>query len=376
MTAARARAVWVGIAVAAAGCARKDEPASGGAAGPEHAASLDFACQAARADDAATTIQLRGIVTVPPDRDAIVAAAVAGRVHAVAVKPGDRVAAGALIATIDAPDVQASAGEAEAARATAKAELTAADAALARAQHLVERGISPRRDLEDAQARRATAVAALGAATARTTLAQRQSANSRVKAPLAGVVLRVMKRAGELVDGTVGTPIVEIADPAVLQIRADVPATAIVHLGGTVTANVTIDAAPDRTFTADVIYISPAVDPTTGLGEVRATIHTADASDVTLALGLAGTLAIHVGTAKAVASVPTSALRRSASGEEELVVCRAVEHGTVADVRPVTTGMSAHGRIAILSGVAPGELVATQHVLGLEAGVSLTAPTP
>ncbi len=336
------------------------------------AAPVVVSCVAARPATATEHIVLRGVVAAPPDRDAIVAAAVAGRIATLRVREGDRVKAGELLATLDDPALASAVIEGDAARAAAKASLANADAALARAQRLFDQGIVPRRDVEDAAARRAVALADTQASDARGQLARQQQSRARVTAPISGVVVRVWRRAGELVDGSAATPILEIADPAQLELRSDAPAAELVRLSEGAAAEIHLDAVPGSSLAAKIVYVAPSVDTVTSLGVVRATIAPAQGGALQPKLGLAGQIVVGVPGRAGVVLVPAVAVRRSAGGAEEVVVCESEAAGSAkatAKVREVTTGERTGNDVQIVSGLAAGERVVTRHVVALEDGV-------
>ena len=156
--------------MAAAGCKRR---AAASDDDPE-AAPISVVCATARSTTGSDSVTLRGVVAVPPERSALVSAAIPGRVTRLLVHEGDQVQAGQLLASIEDPALEASATEAAALTSAARSALTSADAAQARAQRLFDQGIAPRRDVEDAVARQASARAELQAAQARQLLARRQ----------------------------------------------------------------------------------------------------------------------------------------------------------------------------------------------------------
>jgi RND family efflux transporter MFP subunit len=315
---------------------------------------------------AATTVHdvldVTGTIAPPPRLDAVLSSPIAGRVAQVAVEEGDPVAAGALLAVVEDPALPAGAAEARAAIASATATKTAAQADVARQQHLVEGGVGARRDLDDATAKLASANAELAAATARAGLADRNLARRDLRAPYAGVVLHVTRRVGESVDGTSATPIVEVADISQLELRAQVPPAALATLTDGMPATVSIGAA---TIGAKIVRVAPAVDPATLLGTVRLALDAGTKPPV----GTAATARITTGTHPGVA-VPAAALRRSLTGSDELVVC---DHG-VARVRPVTVGLRDGATAEIREGLQAGESVVTDHVLGIDDGQALAAP--
>lgn len=356
------------IACAASGCHRgaSDEH------GQDPAAPVAVTCQPARTAPASSTVTLRGVIGVPPDRDAVVAPQVAGRLSEVRVHEGDRVSRGDLLATVDDPALEPALREAEAARAAARANLDNANATLTRARRLLDQGIAPRRQVDDAQARQAGAEADYQAAQARAALARKNHDRRRVTAPISGVAVRVLRRAGELVDGTPATPVVEIADPTVLELRADAAAEDLVRVREGSPVSIELDALPGRTLTGQVVFVSPAVDTATSLGVVRATITPPPAGSGQLKIGLAARMNIDVAQSGTVVVVPAAAMRRGSDGREEVVVCAAAPGGGhAAEVRPVEVAGRTGDVVEITRGVRAGERVVTTHLLGLEDGAAI-----
>jgi len=408
------RAVAIGIAAAgivavAGGCGRShsDEGEAEADATP-----VAVGCAPARPAPATERVSLRGVVAVPPDRDAVVAPAVPGRLVEVRVHEGDRVSRGDLLARVADPALAAAVGEGEAAVSAAGASLVNAEAALARARRLVDRGIAPRRDVEDGEARRAAAAAELATARARDRLAVRQRDRARVVAPLGGVVVHVLRRAGDLVDGTAATPVVEIADPVELELRADAPAADLVRLREGAPVIIRLDAVPGQDLRGAIVFAGPSVDPATSLGQVRASIAPPSFGALQLKFGLAGQIEAEVAGRTGAVLVPAGAVRRATTGAEEVVLCAAAaaaaasgavaavgtavttgstsgdddaddtaSHGTrgavaVARVRAVQVGARVGDDIEIAAGLAPGQLVVTSHVLGLEDGAAIQIAGP
>src|SRR5262245_34670615 len=309
-------------------------------------------------------VDVAGVIAPPPKLDAVVSSPVSGRVAQVSVEEGDRVAAGALLAVIEDPALHAGSLEAGAAVENARAQRTAADAEVARQERLVASGIGARKDLDDARAKQAAAAAELAAATARAGLAGAQLARREIRAPRAGVVLRLLRKVGESVDGTAATPIAEVADVRVLELHAQAPPTALRRLRDGMHASVQV-LGSDAPVTGTVVRVAPAVDPATMLGLVRIALAASEGIQV----GTAATGRVSVGQRQGV-RVPASALRRSLVGEDEVVVCA----GSAAQVRKVAIGNRGEQGVEIKDGLKAGERVVVDHVLGLQDEQPLTAP--
>jgi len=344
------------VALALAGChkaAGEDED--------DKPAAAAVTCKAIATSEVAETVELSGVIAPPPKVDAIVSSPVAGRVGKVAVEEGDKVEAGALLAVIEDPALPAGSLEARAQVASAQAAKSAADQELAREERLVGAGISAKKDLDDARAKAAAAAADLDAARARAGLATQQLARRELRAPHAGIVLHLWKRTGESVDGTTATPVAEVADTTTLELRAQLPPAQLARVHDGLPASVRV-AGADHSLAAIVRRVAPAVDATTLLGTVRVELD----GKVTAPVGSAATgwivLAKHPGLV-----VPEAALRRSMTGADELVVC----DKDVARVRTVDVGQRSSDGAEIVKGLAAGEHVVVDHVLGLEEGQPL-----
>lgn len=351
---------WLALSLLALAC--------GGEAAPEAEAETEVPAaptcgiEHARLVDRRT---LHGVVDTPPDGRASVAAEVAGRIQRVLVREGDVVEAGALLAEIEP-------GPASDARAAARAHLAEAETLVATQRearehlaHLVDRGIAPRAQLEEADGHLAALEQAAAAARAASSEAARGVSRTHVTSPIAGTVLRLVRRPGETVDGTPATPIVEIADVRTLEVVASVAARDLLVITRDQTAHVTIDGL-DAPLDGTVRSVSPMLDPATGTGTVRVALAQTGRA---LPLGLAAEVIVEAGTHEALV-VPADAVRSGADGTTEVLVCEDGEaHGLA-----VTIAQRTEGRAEITSAIdEQARLVA--RAIGREDG-SACEPAP
>jgi len=189
--------------------------------------------------DALTRVNAHFTVTAP----------LSGLVQRLSLHEGDLVRAGSIVAVMSTAPTHpeervAAAARLDAARAgerQAAARLTQASAALAqterdarRTRELAAAGALPDRDVETAALNTASRRADLDAARAQSRVAAAELVQARaalnaasqsgtettVRAPTSGVVLRVPERSARVV--IAGTPLLEIGDPATLEVAADV----------------------------------------------------------------------------------------------------------------------------------------------------------
>jgi len=309
------------------------------------------------------TETLRGRMTAPPGGDLPVASQVSGRVIQVMVHEGDRVTAGAIVAVIDGTASRDALLQADAALVQSRAAESNADATLARTSQLVARGIAAKQELDDATARADQAHAAVNAALAASDLARRTLGRVQVRSTFDGIVTRVWRGAGALVDGTAATPLVQMAANMLAEFDVDATERQLddIEIGQPASINL---ASRGDSIEGAVRARSTALDPATGLGFVR--IGIADMKGP-VTLGAFGTATVKVGKHDGVLAVSTDAMRGAVADGAEVVVCKDGK----ADVRTVKIGWRDDRRVEVLEGLAEGERVATDHALGLETGAPI-----
>ena len=302
------------------------------------------------------TVISRGPLVVTVDEEGrtrvrdrfVVSAPLGGRVLRIELEPGDRVRRGDVVARVDAgapplldvrarADMEAAVNGARAVRERAQAEEQRARAALELAEREVLRsrtlaaaGALPAQDADarETEARLAgeavsAAAAAVRAATAELERAlvplaapspQTRAGVVPVRAPVDGTILRRLRESESVVPP--GEPLVEIGDPAKLEIVADLLSTDAVRV--TVGARATIEqwggAAP---FGATITRIEPSgftKISALGVEEQRVNVILALADqageDAVLGDGYRVEVRIVVWEADHVLKVPTSALFR------------------------------------------------------------------
>ena len=359
MTKRRARNLIVFGVLAALTACHRPEPAAG-------ITKKRVRCVAVQPISVTDTLQLTGTIAALPDRDAQVAPQVQGRILEVRVREGDVVRAGQVVARVDAGPLADDASAARASLARAAAEAKNAEATAARVQRVFERGIAARQEVDDAQARAAAARASRDEAAATAHRAERQVGRTTVTSPLAGTVVKVFRRPGELVDGTPATPIVEIADPSRLELVADTTAGELVRAQVGQPASITVAALPGASWTGAVTAVSPAVDRATGLGVVRVALQLT--SGVRPPIGLLGTALVQIGRPRAAQGVPAGALHAGRATEVEVILC---DKNGVAHARSIERGATA-GALVEAKGLVAGDQVVIEPALGVNDGEPLS----
>jgi RND family efflux transporter MFP subunit len=308
-------------------------------------------------------LSLNGRVSPRPDRDAILAPRVAGRLLSIHVREGDSVRAGQLLAGIDTAALDDAVSAARAVWNRHAADARFRRSVAVRSVSLLTKGVISREQSDSDEAAAAAAEASREEAAAALAIAGRERAWATVTAPFDGAVMHVLRRAGESVDGTPATPVVEIAAPEPCEVAAAATAESLALVSPGQAAEIVLSGTAPKA-EAKVVSVGRAVDPATGAGEVRLQ---PDRSDRSLALGTSVEVRIALETRHDVIVVPAEALRATSDGGVEVVVVE----GGVAHVRKVEKGITEDGRVEITTELAAGSRVVVEDPLGLAEGIAV-----
>ncbi len=252
--------------------------------------------------------------TLAATEQASVRAQLGGTILETYAEPGERVAAGEVLARLDTAALEDSLLSARTAVTTARSQLTLSQREEERQRALVAAGAVARRNVETAEQQTVAAQAQLAQARAQLAQAQEQLAKTRVTAPFTGVVSEKPVSAGDVVQ--TGTALYTIVDPSNLELEAAVPAgqLAALRIGAPVTF--TVNGLPDRSFEGRVARINPTVDPATRQVRVYAEIPNAG-GELVAGLFAEGRVTTQERTGL---TVPTDAIDRTMQRPAVLVV--------------------------------------------------------
>jgi RND family efflux transporter MFP subunit len=339
--------------VLSAGCHRA-EPG-------ETAAPVAVHCVSPKRESIEETVTLRGRLEPPPGGDLPVASQVAGRVVSVAVHEGQRIASGDLVASVDDAPSRDVLSQAEAGRAQARAAEVNADSTLERTRALVARGIAARQELEDAIAKADAARAAMNSANASTDLARRTLGKVLVRSSFAGIVTKVWRGPGALVDGTAGTPIVQLAAVQGVEFVADVTQRDLPLLREGQQARGSL-LTGDAGFAGTVRTRSNALEATTGLGTALLTTVSEGSP-----MGAFGRVIVTAQRRDADLVIPSTAMRGAVADGSEVAICK---DGKI-EIRSIAVGWRDDQRAEVIGGLGANDKIATDHVLGLDNGTAI-----
>jgi RND family efflux transporter MFP subunit len=316
-----------------------------------------------------------------------VSSKVNGRLEDVAVRIGDRVEKGGLLAKVEAREIQEQVRQAEASfevgRATVRqreADLKFSQTNLDRTRSLFERQLLPRQTLDDADARHQSAQAQLDLARAQFTQAQARLdelkitlSATEIRSPVNGFVGKRLLDAGAFVSSN--TPVVSVVEIDRVRLVANVVEKDLRRVQVGSAADVEVDAFPGETFRGRVARVAPVLDPATRTAQMEVEVPN---GDYRLKPGMYSRVRLTVATKAQALTVPINAVV-TVEGKRGVFQ---VKDGPVKEAAfvPVEIGLEDGTRVEILRGLADGVPVITTGAAALRHGDPITiasqAPAP
>jgi RND family efflux transporter MFP subunit len=323
---------------------------------------------------------------------ASVAAKLAGRIRQLRVSEGSNVRKGEIIATLDNADYQAQLGQAEAALASARADLTEARAARDVAKREAERlrkmrakpGLVTDEEYDaavsradQANARAQATEARINSADAARRFALATLENTVIRAPFTGTVLRKEAEVGEVVAPSVGGgltrgAVVTMADLTTLEVEVDVNEAYIARVRKAQPARIILDAYPDTSFKGQVRQVVPTADRQRATVQVKVSILDRDPRilpEMGARVDFLDTSRVTSGAAAPSRFRVPAAAVRELNGQS---VVWLVRNGRL-ESRAVEAGPVSGGFREIRSGLAGGEVILVGGVEEPKAGMRVKA---
>jgi RND family efflux transporter MFP subunit len=294
-----------------------------------------------------------GLLT--PKDEARLSFKVGGVVESVRVEEGAQVRAGQLLAVLKQAEIAAAVEQSR--QAAAKAERD-----LARAQSLYADGVATLEQVQD------LATAASVTAAARRS-AEFNASYARIVAPAAGVVLRKLAEANELVQA--GQPVLVLGGAGrgwIVRVGLADRDAVRVRMGDA--ARVSFDAWPERSFEGRISNVASSADPATGTFAIEVQVEPADARFVQ---GLVAKVSLTPAGSRTTSIVPLQALVEANGNEASVFVLDAARKS----VRRVTVriGRMSGGEVEVLDGLEPGAEVVIDGAAFLENGEAVRIAT-
>jgi RND family efflux transporter MFP subunit len=286
-----------------------------------------------------------------------------GDVLEIPVREGDAVTRGELLARFESTEQEAALRSAEADRLAAAADSSTATWDLEQTRELFAAGAVPERDLRAAEQQAAAAQARLAAADARLRSATLLARDTRVLAPVAGVIERRNIERG--VRAQRGAELFTLVRTDVLELTAAVPAR---RAGGVQVGQAVRFNADGRSIQGTVARISPTIDPASQSVTVYVQVPNRDGA---LRGNTFATGQIIERSLTQQLAVPQSAIRQPAGEETQPFVWRLT--GGALERAVVRLGIvdEARGFVQVLDGLAAGDQVVVGNVGMLGVGMQV-----
>lgn len=344
---------------------------------------------AAMAESNAGTPLLTASGYIVARRKAVVSAKIQGRLESLRVEEGSRVREGDIIARLENRDYLAQVERADAAIQRAEADLAEAKRQARVADGLTREQIGTRDALDGANSRVAVAEAALRQARADAAFYRAVLANTEIRAPFSGTVVKKMAEVGESVApippgvniSTASGAIVALADLDTLEVEVDVAESNVAKLGADQPAEVSAEAFPDRKYKGRLRQVIPTADRTKATVQVKVTILDKDKDlkpemsarvQFTEKAAPAAKAGIGGGQATAPAQSVVTAPESALVTRGTQTVAFEILEGRV-KLRAVETGPKSGGNVRIRSGLYGGEVLVDAPAATLKDGDAVRA---
>ncbi|MDT8422203.1 MAG: efflux RND transporter periplasmic adaptor subunit [Desulfuromonadales bacterium] len=292
-----------------------------------------------------------------------------GIVQAVAVRPGDLVARGDVLARVATPEI-----------ASLKAQFTAAnarylqtEATLQQEEELFSRGISSRRELQQARSEFKTAqsnrnqyrqqLLNYGLAEQNLESMLRGNANSNVLeilAPFSGTIVEVNTAIGEAVDS--GKPLFTVAELSTLWVELSVPESRIYEIRVGMPIQATFKGIPDQLFEGRIFQVGARLDERSRTLKVLAEV---DNAQHALKVGMFGNVRLLEKAGSSALTVPVAAVH-TIDGATFVFI---QDEPDLFELRRVRVGAHNDGNAMILAGLSQHERIVTRQGFALKSEV-------
>jgi len=307
-------------------------------------------------------VRIPGTVEPNAYKQVTVTPLVAGRVTRVVAELGDQVRRGQTLAQIFSPEL----ADAQTKYLSAKAELDAHERELDRTMKLVAIGAASQQELERLHAEHAAKLAGVQSLRSRLVLlgmpasaidalapGKEVEATTSIPAPIAGVITERGANVGVNVD--TATKLFTVVDLSTVWVVGALYEKDFSRVRVGSAASVTTSAYPSLKLAGRVSYIDPQVSPDTRTARVRVEVPNPRQE---LRLGMYADIEIQTAAGAQAVMIPRSAVQNV--GDHQVVyVANRSEPGKFVE-REVLLGQSSGDHVEVVSGVKPGDQIASK----------------
>jgi len=324
------------ILLVLAGCGK---PTSSGGGPPQGDFPTNVVGAPVTVEPLKETLRLVGTFEAPDE--VIVVSKIQGGVEEIAIQEGQKVEKGQLIARMDDDKIQARLLDARARKRLAVSNLE-------RAEELRKTNSISSQEVDEAIAESDRAAAALA-------LLEEELEDSRITAPMPGRVGEILVSKGQIVP--IGQTLTELIRTDPIEVRFEVPELYVGLIEEGLKVEIATDAYRDQVFEGTVSFLAPALRNTTRTLPVKANVPNPDGK---LRPGMFGNVELVIREVADAMFVPESAVMQQ--GTQNMVIVRNPESFR-SEFRPVQVGVRQGGRMQIVSGLSPEDLVVAEGTM-------------
>jgi len=313
---------------------------------------------AIKAEPQSWTPEIDAIGFIEPKNGVMLSIAESGEVSKILIKSGQKVEKGDLLVQLDISKEQAD-------LKSAQSQLSASKAERDRLVKLARESLGTQSQADTAKSNYESLVAQIQSL--KSTIARRE-----VRAPFSGITGIVQVQLGQYLQA--GSKVVRLEDIDTMKLRFTVAGDDYSKMAINMPVNISVPAYPGRSFSGRINAIEPAVDTTTGVVEVQASIPN---SDKLLRTGMYAMAAVEQPTLQNQIVVPQRAIDFTLYGESVYVLKHAASKEKdqpgydVAEQKTVTV-KERRGNLALIAkGIEPGDRVVTSGQLKLSNGTKV-----
>lgn len=313
---------------------------AGGGAGAAAGAGGPAPVEVAQAEAMSLTDDVSAVGSLKAHQGVMLRPEVSGRVARLGFVEGARVKRGQLLVQLDDTLQQAQLQQAEASAAIARTNL-------ARSRELLGQGFVSQSAVDQN-------AAALEVAEAQVSLARAQLARLKVLAPFDGTAGLRQVNVGDYVKD--GADLVNVEDLSSLTVQFALPERTIAQLRPGQPVELTLDALPGRTFKGRVQALDSQVDPNGRALQVRAQV---DNTEALLKPGMFARPRVVFAVRAGAVVVPEEALVPVGARQMIFKLADGPDGKKVAQRLEARVGLRLPGKVEILQGLQPGDVVIT-----------------
>jgi RND family efflux transporter MFP subunit len=289
----------------------------------------------------------------------------AGKIVARNVEVGGLVKKGSVLARLDPEDQQLNVRTAQSQLAAAKSEYEQSKAELARYVDLYKKEFISKAEFDRWQNTYNVAKARLEQAQSQLAVTRNQTGYTELAADHAGVVTAILVEVGQVV--AAGQTVMKLARTDDREVVISIPENRLVEMSAAREIDISLWADPSKMYRGKLREVSPSADPVTRTYAAKISVLNADPA---MKLGMTANVYLRGVQRTVSVMLPATALFQDNGHAAVWVVDQATSKVKLV---PVEVGEYVEDKVAVLSGLSPGDLVVRAGVHKLFAGEKVRA---